>query len=265
MKIKFTITMLLFVSLVLSVQARTEKGFVDLFNGANFDGWYLKLRNDNDSLAKKVFVAEDGMVHVFNDEFPAEYNLTKKNNYPTHGLFYTNDTYSKFILTFEYKWGSNVANNFHQWQYDAGCYYHVVDDKIWPVGIEYQVRYNHIKNENHSGDFWTRPLTWTATPDSSRYLSPEKGGKAIEKRGELLAATPKKHHALNGKWNKCTVIVMGNEYSIHKLNGEVINMATNLPFSEGKIGFQSETAEIFYRNIKIKEFEKTVPIEEFIK
>jgi hypothetical protein len=58
---------------------------------------------------------------------------------------------------------------------------------------------------------------------------------------------------------------MGNEYSIHILNGEIVNMATNLPFSEGVIGLQSETAEIYYRNIEIKEFDEVVPMEKFLK
>ena len=97
-------------------------------------------------MAIKVYAIEDGMVHVFNDDFPDEYELNTGEN-ATHGLFYTNKNYSKYILRFEYKWGKRIANNFDQWQYDAGCYYHVFDDKIWPKGIEYQVRYNHIENK----------------------------------------------------------------------------------------------------------------------
>lgn len=42
-------------------------------------------------------------------------------------------------------------------------------------------------------------------------------------------------------------------------------MATNLPFNEGVLGLQSETAEIYYRNIEIKEFDELVPIEQFLK
>ena len=56
---------------------------------------------------------------------------------------------------------------------------------------------------------------------------------------------------------------MGDEYTIQKLNGEVVNMAFNLIPDAGIIGFQSETSEIFYRNIEIKEFQETVPINKF--
>ncbi len=33
---------------------------------------------------------------------------------------------------------------------------------------------------------------------------------------------------------------------------------------EGIIGFQSETAEIYYRDIRIKEFDKFVPADKFL-
>ena len=83
---------------------------------------------------------------------------------------------------------------------------------------------------------------------------------------KILACNPKvKYNALNNKWNRCEVIVMGDEYAIHKLNGAIVNMGTDLPHSEGIIGLQSETAEIYYRNIEIKEFDEVIPMEEFIK
>ncbi|MEM9337999.1 MAG: DUF1080 domain-containing protein [Bacteroidota bacterium] len=256
----FSFLHLLVINLGFSQQ---DNGFKKIFNGKDLDGWYLKLKSGDEELAKKVYAVEKGTVHVFNDSFPDQYELNGDN--ATHGLFYTRKKYSKFILTFEYKWGDRVANNFQRWQYDAGCYYHVVDDKIWPVGIEYQIRYDHTQSQNHTGDFWVskKPITWYGDQES-RYLPAEKGGIKAPKKGEVLAANPKKFNALNGKWNKCEVIVMGDEYAIHKLNGEIVNVGTDLPFSEGVIGFQSETAEIFYRNIKIREFEEVIPMEKWL-
>jgi hypothetical protein len=58
---------------------------------------------------------------------------------------------------------------------------------------------------------------------------------------------------------------MGNKYAIHKLNGAVVNVLTNLSLSEGVIGLQAETAEVFYRNIKIKELKEDIPMEKFLK
>lgn len=244
---------------------KLEEGFVQLFNGKNFDGWHLKLKKDDSIMAKEVYAIEDGVVHVFKD-MPDSLNLNTGEN-ATHGLFYTNKKYSKYILRFEYKWGEKITNNFDEWQYDAGCYYHVFDDKVWPKGLEYQVRYNHITERNHTGDFWGAgvSLDWTATEDGKTFLLPKDGGKEMRNmKNEIYGYASPKYNALNGKWNQCEIIVMGNVYTIHKLNGEIVNMGTNLSVEEGIIGFQSETAEIFYRNIEIKEFDKVIPIEKFL-
>jgi hypothetical protein len=243
-------------------------GFVKIFNGKNWDGWYLKTKGNDAETAKKLYAIEDGVVHVFNKDFANNYKLGTGEN-DTHGLFYTNKKYSKYILRFEYKWGSKVANNFADWQYDAGCYYHVSNDEIWPTGFEYQIRFDQTKNRNHTGDIIQGSGTkykWFPSADGTTFLSPDLGGKAQVVDGWMhYASTPKKVNTLNGKWNKCEVIVMANQYVIHKLNGEIINIATDLSQGEGKIGLQSETAEIFYRKIEIKEFDEIIPMEKFLK
>lgn len=117
-------------------------------------------------MAKKVCAIENGQIYVFNDEFPDKYEQDAGEN-ATHGLFYTNKTYSKYVLRFEYKWGVKTANNFSEWQYDAGVYYHALDDQ----------------------------------------------------------------------WNVCKITVMESEYSIYKLNGEVVNMAFGLKPIAGVFSF----------------------------
>ncbi len=265
-KILAAIVVIALGSTLMSAKKKDKKndGFVQLFNGKNFDGWYLKLRNGDADMAQKVYCIENGMVHVFRD-LPDSFQLNSGSD--THGLFYTIKTYSKFIFKFEYKWGKKIYNNFNQFQYDAGMYYHVYDDAIWPKGIEFQVRYDHTKNMNHTGDYWASgtKFQWYSK-DGHSFMLPAKGGVAQPiKSGEHLALADTKYNALNDQWNQCEVIVMGNEYSIHKVNGKIVNMATNLSVSEGKIGLQSETAEIYYRNIMIKEFKESVPMEKFIK
>ncbi|MFD1316404.1 3-keto-disaccharide hydrolase [Namhaeicola litoreus] len=260
------ITFILFLSCGTSKKKGSSAGFVPVFNGENWDGWHLKLKNNDQEMAKQVFAIEDGMVHVFKN-MPDSLNLNTGEN-ATHGMFYTNKKYSKFIFKFEYKWGTKIYNNFDQFQYDAGMYYHVTDDKIWPVGIEYQVRYDHTQNKNHTGDFWApkgTKLQWYANENGTFEL-PQNGGKPqVFKKGEQAVLANAPYNGLNGKWNQCEVIVMGNQYAIHKLNGKVVNMATDLSISEGIIGLQSETAEIYYRNIQIKEFDEIIPMEEFLK
>ncbi len=264
--------MIVSLSLVANAQKSesSKKGFVKIFNGKDFDGWHLKIRNGDEALAKQVYAIENGMVHVFKD-MPDSLNLNTGEN-ATHGLFYTNKKYSKYILRFEYKWGTKITNNFDQWQYDAGVYFHVTDDQIWPVGIEYQIRYDHTKKKNHTGDL-IRPAgadyKWFCNEETNTYLHPQDGGKPEglvngKKQWMHLAAPTTNYNGDNNKWNKCEIIVMGDKYAIYKLNGDVVNMAFNLKPGEGIFGFQSETAEIYYRNIKVKEFDEIIPAEKFL-
>ena len=58
---------------------------------------------------------------------------------------------------------------------------------------------------------------------------------------------------------------MGDKYAIHKLNGKIVNIGIDLGIEKGKIGLQSETGEIYYRNIRILEFDKDIPMDKFVK
>jgi len=248
-----------------------KEGYVNLYNGKDMNNWNIMCRNFNRDLAQKVFTAgEKGEMHVFKD-FPDE-GTTNAGKSLTHCMFFTKENYSKYSFKFEYKWGTKTYNNFNQFQYDAGLYYHVFDVAIWPQGIEYQVRYNPLENRNHTGDIWNSgaKFDWVADekvsdPKMKTYLSSKDGGVVQEHRGgEHRAHKDAPFHALDGQWNQCEIIVMGNQYAIHKLNGVVVNVLTNLSLKEGVIGLQSETAEVFYRNIKIKEFKEDIPMEVFL-
>lgn len=252
---------------IFSSCARDNDGFRQLFNGKDWDGWYLKLKSGDTHQAYEVFTIEDdGVIHVFNDSFPDSMDVGPGTKCLTHGMMFTKEKFSRYIIRFEYKWGKKIANNFHEFQYDAGMYYHILEDAVFPKGIEFQVRYDHLTDTNHTGDFWATGthFDWTSK-DGRHYEFPSFGGVLQNRRGgEYLGKPTDNFNGLNGEWNLCEAIVMGDKYSIHKINGEIVNVATNLSVSEGQIGLQSETAEIFYRNIEIKEFDDFVPMEEFL-
>lgn len=249
-----------------TAEAAAEPGFVRLFNGENFQGWTLKIRGGEPGEAARVFtVGEGGTVHVFKD-YPDGFELNTGNSY-THGLMYTERSYSRYHFRFQYRWGQKRLNNFAQFQYDAGAYYHVSNHKIWPWGIEYQVRFNSDTGENHTGDFWMTRIggQWFSDASGHFFQAPWAGGQPTARRsGEHRAPLEVPYHALDGEWNQCEIIVMGDRYTLHKLNGQVVNYAENLDNDRGLIGLQSETAEIFYRNIEIKEFDSFIPVERFL-
>ncbi|MFD2587106.1 DUF1080 domain-containing protein [Croceitalea marina] len=248
-----------------------DNGYINLYNGQDLNDWNIMCRDFNKELAEKVFTSgENGVMHVFKD-FEDEFGF-KENRNETHCMFFSNKEYSRYSFKFEYKWGAKRFNNFDTYQYDAGMYYHVFDAKVWPQGLEYQVRYNHLEDLNHTGDIWNSgaQFDWYAQEGESStkelsYLSPQEGGVAQKYRGgEHRASKKTVYNGLNGRWNKCEVIVMGNKYAVHILNDKVVNVLRNLSHSKGVIGLQAETAEIFYRNIEVKEFNSDIPIEKVL-
>ena len=258
--------------------SKTEEGFTTIFDGKTYDGWYIKLKDGDEALGKKVFAINDGMIHVFDDSWPDEIDLNKGTD-ATLGMLYTKKSYEKYHLKFSYKWGKKKANYYKRWQHDAGVYYHISNDKVYPTGIEYQIHYNPAKDRNHTADL-IRPggqkYDWYFSTEKGEYLHPDEGGVLLTKENEKTYKHPLNHkwlhnakatknvHGINDQWNHCEIIVMGSEYTIHKVNGEVLNMAFNLNPGKGIIGFQSETAEIFYKDIRIKEFDKVIPAKQFL-
>ena len=252
--------------IILTVRAlAAEDGYSPLLNGKDFDEFKIMQRNATQKEAQLIYrYSPQGELHLFRDLPTGTGVKTNKNG--THGILYTKKSYSRYSLKFEYKWGTKIFNNHQDYQYDSGLIYHIQKLKIWPSALQYQIRYNHIENRNHTGDIVASdiPIKWTSK-DGNTFEFLTKGGKPQSVKGtQHYAHKDAKFHGLNGKWNTCEIIVMGNQWAIHKLNGKIINVATKLGASQGAIAFEAETAEIIWRNIRIKEFDKDLPLEPFL-
>ncbi len=249
----------------IAVAALAEDGYSQLFNGKDFDDWTLLLRDGTPEEMKMVYtIADDGTLHFFRDLPNGHGEVVRKN--ATHGVMATKRNYSHYSLKFEYKWGTKLFNNHSDFQYDAGVFYHITELKVFPVGLQYQVRYNHLVNQNHTGDFIASgvQMQWYSK-DGKTFEWPANGGQPQPmRRGQHYAHASATSHGLNDEWNQCEIIVMGNQYALQKLNGQLVNMATDLGPSEGPIAIEAETGEIYWRNIRIKEFETPLPMEAFL-
>lgn len=250
-------------ALFVSLPAFGEEG-VSLFNGRDFAGWRLLTRKAEVGLGEKVFsIAEGGVIHVYRD-FEDGYQLDTGEN-DTHAIRVTEKSYRNYRFSWDCKWGAKKLNNFAKYQYDAGMFYHVQQAKVWPQGFEYQIRYDHRSDQNHTGDVWNCGVAfrWSKGPNE-RWLPVEQGGEATARGGgEHLASADAKAHTLDGAWNHCEVIVMGKDFAIHKLNGKIVNVMTDHAHDSGPIALQAETAEVFYRNLRIKEFTEAKPLSDF--
>ena len=196
---------------------------VSLFKPGDRSNWYVFLRGsekNQDSLG--VFKFENDVLHVSGQKF---------------GYIATEGSYTNFHLTLEFKWGEKKYPPRLNEKRDAGILYnaHIYNgDKIWPRSLECQIQ------EGDCGDIW---LTDSAFVTHADTLAGNRPYHRIVKSKD--AEKP------NGEWNKVEVIVNKGEI-VHLVNGQVVNKARNPGPKSGRIILQSEGAEIYYRNVELK-------------
>ncbi|MEM9718889.1 MAG: family 43 glycosylhydrolase [Bacteroidota bacterium] len=228
------------------------KGFDLLFNGQNLEGWYMTTRDTSYSgKAEDIFAVQDGVIHVY----PTQEHLSTQ----TFAGLTTKASYSHFHLHMEYRWGEKKFKPRHEFVRDAGVIFHVYgEDTVWPDGVECQIQ------EGDTGDIWA-----IGTRVSSKV---SKVIRNYAPKGELLTlGKPEQrfHRFHRGYfwevpgWNQLDIVVRG-DHALFKVNGKVVNEAIDMqfydevtqtykPLTEGKILIQAEGAELYYRNIFIKE------------
>jgi hypothetical protein len=239
-----------------------DESWTPLFNGTDLQGWYTYLdqhgkNNDPDS----IFTVEDGVIHV--------YKHSDDGAAVPIGFISTETEYSHYHLRFQYMWGTKRFGERAQMKRDAGVMYHCVGpdgvlQNTWPRCFECQVQ------EGDTGDALclagARYTTWI-DPDAAelpesvegKYRAASEGGVPFQ--ASQWVARDEQRDQLEG-WNTVDVIVMGNDYAVHMVNGRVNNRISLLEqrvddsnwaaLSGGRIVLQAELAEVYYRDIKIK-------------
>lgn len=204
-----------------------QKIFKYLFNGKDLKGWeiFLKGKSINED-GEKNFRIKDGMIHVRGKEL---------------GYIRTKKGFTNYHFVVEFKWGEKKWPPRQNAKRDAGICYNIPasePDSIWPQSIECQIQ------EADVGDFWLLSFSTITIDDSTN--KPTNHTRMVKKKD---AEKP------NGEWNTVEVISY-NGRCVHIVNGVVVNEGTNASTKSGRILLQSEYAEIYYRNIRLKELER---------
>jgi hypothetical protein len=229
------------------------------FNGKDLTGFYTFLRDHKHEDPKKVFTVQDGMIRVSGEEF---------------GGFITRDTFRDYHLIAEWRWGEKTWAPRARSARDSGILLHCVGAEgaaggVWMESQECQII------EGGCGDFIVvggkeRPSLTCETrlgPDNHLYF--EKGGRPVTQTSGLFrwwGRDPAWRDVLGfrgrndvemptGEWNRMEVICVGDSIT-NIVNGFVVNIGTKSSLTEGKLLFQSEGAEIFFRKIEIRPLQK---------
>jgi hypothetical protein len=244
-----------------------DEGTLHLFNGKDLTNFYTWLKgqgknNDPD----KVFTVHDGMIHVSGKVF---------------GGFTTEKEYENYHLSVEFKWGEKTWPPRENGARDSGILLHCVGDDgaaggVWMESIECQMieggtgDFILVKGKNTpslTAEVEKRPTGPGEKLHDEFYYKP--GGEAREFKGGRInwyGRDPKWQDQKGfrgkedvektvGEWNLLECICDGAKIT-NRLNGKVVNVGGKSSHTKGKILFQSEGAEVFFRKIDLQPLKK---------
>ncbi len=237
-------TLGLALSLAASAQAKPSipphSKLVPLFNGKDLIGFDTLLEKQGiNSDSNRVFQVEKGMLHISGLEF---------------GGLVTQKEYDNYYLRAEFKWGEKTYPPREGKARDSGIQYNITGPlKVWPRMMEFQI------NEGGTGDMWVVGGTG-ATVDGKVYESTSSGPGAYIRiphigRGPLVNVTGHRDpindlEGPHGKWNVLELVV-DHDRVMYFVNGKLAILGTNANTTKGKILFQCEGSEVYFRKMKI--------------
>lgn len=193
-----------------------------------------------------------------------------------YGCIFTRDEYENFHLRLKTKWGTKKWDPRLDEAMDSGILYFSQGEcgvdywRAWMLSQEFQVM------EHSMGDYWsiansqvTTKALKKGTAGAYRYdatAPPIAIGSGTGNQGYCQAGGD--FEKPMGEWNTLELICFGGK-SLHIVNGKVVNVFTSSgytvngivePLTHGRIQLQSEAAEVFYKEIEIREL-KEVPAE----
>jgi hypothetical protein len=225
------------------------------FNGQDLAGFYVYTHGHGYEDPQKVFTVKDGQIRASGEDF---------------GGFATGGNFSDYHLVVEWKWGEKTWAKRAKAARDSGILLHCIglDGAVsghWMESIECQLIEGGCGDLLLVGGRGKPPLTNETRigPDKQPYF--QKGGTAaVRDRGRInwWGRDPAWKDVLGtqdklgvekptGEWNRTEVICDGDRIVV-LMNDLVVNEGTAASPSEGKIQFQSEGAEIFFRKIEVR-------------
>lgn len=230
---------------------------IKLFNGENLDGWYTFLQNrgcDNDP--KGVFKVQDGMIRISGEEW---------------GCLTTQKEYENYRIVVEFKWGEKTYEPRLTNARDCGLLLHSQGEDggsqgIWMHSIECQMI------EGGTGDFivigdgtdrFQITSNVAAEKQGNSFIFQPDGQPVTIREGRInwLRRDPEWKDVLGfrgkydfektaGEWNILVCEAGGDNISVY-LNGMMVNQASRVRPSRGKIQIQSESAEVYIRRVDL--------------
>ncbi len=186
-----------------------------------------------------------------------------------YGGLTTKQTYQNYHLKLQYKWGDKKWEPRLEKKRDAGLLYHCTGKhgafwNVWMRCLEYQIQ------EGDTGDFFAlagaNGMTLTQPTEKNLNYKFDLSGEWLgvgEHYKNWVCTKKSTHENPHGEWNTVELYVV-EDRAIHVVNGQVVNVVKEahlfkngekIPLVSGKLQLQSEAAEVYYKDIKIRALE----------
>lgn len=244
-----------------------------LFDGSSFNDWdtYLGAKNirGDTTFTSPIGLNKDTSVFKI-------VNLDGDNVLRVSGEIWggvsTKEEFQNYHLQLQFKWGKLRWYPKENDKRDSGLLYHGVGehgagDGFWLRSQEFQIQ------EGDCGDYWGVAgagfdIKSTLNADSVFQYDPQGSLLTFNQDSELGRHCKKNPDAENpsGEWNTIDLYCVDGT-SVHVINGKVVMVLQNSKqhdngkeskLIKGKIQLQSESAEVYYRDIKIRPI-KNIP------
>ncbi len=185
-----------------------------------------------------------------------------------YGCLFTKQDFENYHLKLKVKWGNKKWVPRTAKLKDSGIVYHSqgksgVDYwRSWMLGQEFQIM------EGHMGDYW--PIASSAIDvrayipegDMNTVASPKQPFLPLGAGSDIgnFCLRSEDHESPPGEWTEIELICYKGK-SLHLVNGHVVMVLQNsrymqngkpVPLTKGRLQLQSEAAEVYYKDIKIR-------------
>jgi len=242
---------------------------------------YLSYRH-KDGYNGDVPKDEDGKIIApfgYNKNVNNVFSVIEENGEPVlkvsgeiYGCVFTRQEYENYHLKLKVKWGDKKWEPRMDKLKDSGVMYHSIGEsgidywRSWMLSQEFQIM------EGHMGDYWTQA---SSAIDVRAFIPEGNMNTVASTRQPFLPLGPgtgnggfclrsEDRESPAGEWTDIELICFKDK-SLHIVNGQVVMVLQNsrytkdgkpVPLTKGKIQLQSEAAEVYYKDIKIKNLEE---------
>ena len=213
------------------------------------------------------------------------FSVSVENNEPIlrisgeyYGCVATEREFENYHLSLQVKWGTLKWEPRLNEPMDSGILYHSIGEygvdywRCWMRSQEMQVVIDENKKEG-MGDYWSiansEATIRASIPEGKEEYVYDPSAKPVLFEGDkYFCFRNGNYNKGNGDWDTLELITYQDK-SLHIVNGHVVMALTdsrykdengnNIPLTKGKIQLQSEAAEVFYKDIKIKNIDSIPP------